>query len=151
MKTEAPQLVTLDVKALDGWMAYNLLGRVVDAVGTMGRKAFHKVRKTRTALKNVFSHREEGIKAVVDNYVQKDEQGNGKTTPDGQDFVWLEGKEVEGAAALADVNTEVMQIQIVPILWDELLPPEAEGQDEPSVKNANLLFALADLGIVVEE
>ena len=151
MKTEAPQLVTLNLSALDGWAAYNLLGRVVDAVGTMGRKTFHKVRKTRSELKVVFDHREGGIRDVMDNYVEKDEQGNGKTTPDGQDFIWLKGKEVEGRAALFDVNNEMMEIQIVPILWDELLPPAKEGEEEGDVKNASLLFALADLGIVEGE
>jgi len=150
MKTETPEIVALEVKALDGWVAYGLMGRVVDAVGTLGRKAFHTVRKTRSELKRVFDHRENGIRDVVDNYVEKDERGEGKRTPNGQDFLWQKGKEVEGRAALFDVNNEIVTINIVPLLWDELLPPEAEGQEEGRVRDPNLLFMLEDLGIVAQ-
>jgi hypothetical protein len=120
-------------------------------VNKLKRTAFHRVRKNRIAFRPVFDIREEGVRLVVENYVEKEPDGRGKMTANGQDFLWIKDKEEVGRAALADVNSEKHKVKILPILWDDLLPEEEEGDEEGDVTNAGLLFNLSDLGIVVDE
>ena len=153
METKTPVLVTLDLETMDGWMAFQALGGVVKAVKTISRKVFHRVRKSRGVLKVIYDEREDGIKLITEAYVEMDPMGRPQYTEDQKDFVWKEGKEEEGRAKLKDLNTEMHQVQIVPILWDELVPPVKEGEEDEDagIEDAGTLFLLADLGFVVDE
>jgi len=143
VKTETPKLVTLELSTLECWTAFQALGV---AVAGVSRKVFHIIRKTRTILKTIYDEREQGMALVIQECVEKDAMGNAKYTDDKKDFVWLKGKEKDGRERLADINNEKRTIEVVPILWDDLLPDSEDGVD-----NAGALFALADWGFVVDE
>ena len=145
MKTETPELITLEHSTLTCWSAFQVFAVAVGAVGKLTRQTFHRIRKTRSILKAIYDEREDGLRLIAEKYVVKDAMGKPTRTDDGMDFVWIPKTEAEGRARLADVNGEMRTIQVAPILWDELLP------EDDDVANANALFALADWGFVVEE
>lgn len=149
MQTQTPELVKVELTMLEAWGAFQALATAIAAVDSLPNKTFHRLRKLRQLLRVAYDDREDGMRLIMEGYVQKDPlTGRPKYTQDGQDFLWLAGKEKEGRERLQEVNSERRTFEVAPIAWNDLVPEEAK--DGARVRNPQVLLALADWGLVVD-